>query len=322
MSYMISPNAMPKVSVIVPVYNVEPYLQNCIDSLINQTLIDIEIILIDDGSTDNSGKICDEYALQDRRIRVIHKSNEGLSCARNDGISCSAAPYIMFVDSDDWVDSGFCKIAYNAAIDNKADLVAFQHCTVKRGKTKQDNKYYPTGIVGTETALKYAGLVAWNKLYKRELFETIHYPDGRVYEDIAVTHRFILAAKRVIILPDVLYYFRYRNDSISHRCSLKNKRDGFLSALQQAEDLRSAGYEEEIYSLTLCSRALGFLITALHSDDPVYGKAEEIIDAAQEIPAGLTRAKKLMLRIWKVDKRLFHFICRVTGQKDNKSQEA
>lgn len=100
---------MPKVSVIVPVYNVEPYLRQCLDSIVSQTLKDIEIILIDDGSTDGSGEICDEYKREDHRIRVIHKVNEGLSAARNDGIDASTAPYIMFVDGDDWVEPEFCE---------------------------------------------------------------------------------------------------------------------------------------------------------------------------------------------------------------------
>ena len=98
---------MPKVSIIVPVYNVQSYIHKCIDSLKEQTFRDIEIILIDDGSTDDSGKICDAYAEKDDRIRVIHKKNEVLSQARNDGIKASASPYIMFVDSDDWVDKHY-----------------------------------------------------------------------------------------------------------------------------------------------------------------------------------------------------------------------
>ena len=103
---------MSKISIIVPVYNVEPYLPKCIDSLISQTMEEIEIILVDDGSTDRSGKICDAYAEADDRIRVIHTQNHGLSCARNEGIDASTATYIMFVDGDDWVERRFCEIPY------------------------------------------------------------------------------------------------------------------------------------------------------------------------------------------------------------------
>ena len=125
---------MPKVSVIIPVYNVESYLRKCVDSIIGQTLINIEIILVDDGSTDRSGSICDEYRRQDGRIQVIHKANGGLSSARNVGIDAASAPYIMFLDSDDWAEPGFCEIPYDAAVDTNSDLVIFQTCYVKDGK--------------------------------------------------------------------------------------------------------------------------------------------------------------------------------------------
>ena len=105
---------MPKVSVIVPIYKVKPFLRQCIDSIINQTLKDIEIILVDDGSVDGEAEICDEYAIHDKRIKVIHKNNEGLSAARNDGLDQATAPYIMFVDSDDWVEPEFCELPYTA----------------------------------------------------------------------------------------------------------------------------------------------------------------------------------------------------------------
>ena len=116
---------MPHVSVIVPVYNVEEYLRKCIDSIVAQTLKDIEIILVDDGSTDGSGTICDEYASQDKRVRVVHKINGGLSSARNTGIEAASAPFLMFIDSDDWVEPNFCEKPYLAAKNNNADLVLF-----------------------------------------------------------------------------------------------------------------------------------------------------------------------------------------------------
>lgn len=116
---------MPKVSVIVPVYNVEKYIHKCVDSLVNQTLKDIEIILVDDGSPDNCGKICDEYAKKDTRIKVIHKKNAGVSAARNDGIDNSKSDYVMFVDSDDWCNPNMCEIAYNTVMDTKADISIF-----------------------------------------------------------------------------------------------------------------------------------------------------------------------------------------------------
>ena len=132
---------MSEISILVPVFNVEPYLEKCLKSLLAQTFQDIEIILVDDGSTDGSGEICDRFATTDERIHVIHKPNEGLSCARNIGISASTAPYIMFADSDDWVEPDFCQSPYRAAVDNNADLVLFSFTLVPAdGRTVLSNR--------------------------------------------------------------------------------------------------------------------------------------------------------------------------------------
>ena len=134
--------AAPLVSVIVPNYNVERYVRKCLDSLRGQTLREIEVICIDDGSTDESGRIVDEYAKEDERLRVIHTENRGLSAARNRGIDEARADWLMFVDSDDWVDPDFCKVPYEAAIENQADLVIFAVCKVTRlGRVRKHNEY-------------------------------------------------------------------------------------------------------------------------------------------------------------------------------------
>ena len=127
------PAIAPAVSVIVPVYNVEPYLHRCVDSLTGQTLTDIEIILVDDGSTDGCGRICDEYAAADPRVRVVHQENAGLSEARNAGIDRARADYLMFVDSDDWVEKDYCRIPWEIARSQQADLVMFQFRELRNG---------------------------------------------------------------------------------------------------------------------------------------------------------------------------------------------
>ena len=308
---------MPLISVIIPVYNVEQHLKTCLDSVVSQTLKDIEILLIDDGSTDGSGKICDEYAASDSRIRVIHKRNEGVACARNEGLERATAPYLMFVDSDDWVAEDFCEKPYRAAVDNGADLVIFHAYTVRDGKLS--GGYHggiPVGKVDTETALRFGRTVPWNKLYRRELFDAVRYPAGRTYEDIAVTHRTVFAAKQAVILPDVLYYYRQsRKGSVSNTRSIKNKQDGFLAALQRSEDLKAHGYPEEINSEILWSAALALLVKAVPSNDPLYRKAEETVDSIKGFPPELSKAKKAALLTWKVNKKLFHFGCGVLGWK-------
>ncbi len=115
----------PLVSVIVPVYKVEPYLERCLDSLLNQTLKEIEIIIIDDGSPDRCGQICDAYAARDDQFRVVHQENRGLSAARNVGIEMAQADYLMFVDSDDWVHPDYCRLPYEAAVEHGVELVIF-----------------------------------------------------------------------------------------------------------------------------------------------------------------------------------------------------
>ena len=131
----------PKVSIIVPVFNLQDYLGRCLDSILAQTMNETEILIIDDGSTDDSGKIADQYAEKDSRITVIHKRNGGLSEARNTGVDAASADYIMFVDSDDWVDPLFCEMPYQAAIRNDADLVYFMHnCIDQKGKVKKSSR--------------------------------------------------------------------------------------------------------------------------------------------------------------------------------------
>ena len=310
---------MPKVSVIVPVYNVELFLPRCLDSLRRQTLKDIEIIIVDDRSIDNSGAICDEFARGDQRIHVIHKENEGLSAARNDGIAASTAPYIMFVDGDDWVEPVFCERPYSVAISEEADVVIFDSRIEKKGRRHKKIKQKPMGVVDAETALKYGGNMAWNKLYKREVFSSIQYPVGHVHEDIAVTYKAIFSAKRIIMIRDVLYWWVFRKESISHSNSSEYKRDAFIFALQRAEDLKSFGCAKETYLPGLWTYALRYVSRAEQSNAPFYLKAEEVIDGIKGIPAGLTGKLTIMLMFWKINKRLFHFICRITGRKDDKS---
>ena len=129
-----------KISVIVPVYNVEKYLEKCVESILNQSLKDIEIILVDDGSPDNCPQICDEYATKDSRVKVCHKQNGGLSSARNEGLKHVSGEYYMFVDSDDWLDSETCEVTYNYAKQNDADCLMFSY-TKEFGNHSIINKY-------------------------------------------------------------------------------------------------------------------------------------------------------------------------------------
>ena len=240
---------MPKVSVIVPVYNVEPYLRQCLDSIVSQTLKDIEIILIDDGSTDGSGEICDEYKREDHRIRVIHKVNEGLSAARNDGIDASTAPYIMFADGDDWVEPEFCETPYRIAMDNKADLVLFCYNKVfNNGRIKRTDAKTLQGPLNEAEAMHYNvfyACYAWIGLYHRNLFNDVRYPIGMIQEDVGTGHRLIHVAQNIRYTNSYLYNYRVRRKgSITTAWDAKRNSDVKEMLTRKVNDLCSWGYDE------------------------------------------------------------------------------
>lgn len=224
------------VSVILPIYNVELYLKKCIEAVIRQSYKNLEIILVDDGSTDRSPYICDEYAKMDSRIKVIHKENGGLSDARNVGIQASSGVYIAFVDSDDLIARSFieelyecCKksnsmiavCAYTKFLDEEEISVFNNHNNVQIISGRELIKQIYLGQAGK------FGFVAWNKLYRRDLFDSIQYPFGRIYEDTFTTYKLFLNANQIALLNKSLYFYRMRPESImSARVSLKKIKDG------------------------------------------------------------------------------------------------
>ena len=212
---------MPLVSVIVPVYKVESYLHRCVDCILAQTYANLEIILVDDGSPDNCGKICDEYAQKDKCIKVIHKKNGGLSDARNAGLDIAMGEYITFVDSDDWIHFQYVEILLNNL--TKAD-VDISTCSFVRTPEKMlmDSKVSESSyhIYSSEKAIEqtlYQNRLdnsAWGKLYKKELFNGLRFTVGRLYEDLDFFYKIYDRAVRLVHTDAVLYYYYYRTDSI------------------------------------------------------------------------------------------------------------
>lgn len=221
---------MPKISIIVPVYNVEQYLKKCIDSILIQTFKNIEVILVNDGSTDNCGEICDEYLSKDPRVRVIHQKNEGLSEARNAGINIAKGEYIGFIDSDDWIEPTMYEILYSLSIKYNADIST---CLIKHhGKNQKSNiekSVNQVQVFNSQEAIErlynnsLSGFIACNKLYKRNLFEDIKYPKGRVYEDAAVMYRLFDQASKIVFINEQLYNYNHRDQSIT-RSGFSEKR--------------------------------------------------------------------------------------------------
>ena len=213
-----------KISIIVPVYKVEQYLSRCVDSLINQTYKNIEIILVDDGSPDCCGVICDEYAKRDSRIVVVHKQNGGLSDARNKGLDIATGDFIMFVDSDDWIDEKTCEKVLNNAIRNKSDIVVFGVNNVyDDGHVKSFPPMFFDAISHSDAIksliynIPQYGIFnyACNKLYSRRLFDTMRFAKGRLAEDQGITYKLFHEAANVFVCKDTLYNYYQRSGSIS-----------------------------------------------------------------------------------------------------------
>lgn len=217
------------VSIIVPVYNVSSYLNRCLNSLLEQTFKEIQVILIDDGSTDDSGKICDSFAKKDSRFRVIHQQNSGLSAARNSGLSLATGEYVIFVDGDDYVEKEYVEKLNLKAADTDSDIVICNYRFVNEAGMEITNDNYSKysrqdSFDGTEALRLFEDKsfrtffdVVWNKMYKRTLFEGISFPEGvSVIEDISVQPLLFHRAKRVSVTEDILYNYVYREGSLSH----------------------------------------------------------------------------------------------------------
>lgn len=212
----------PIISVIVPVYRVEPYLRRCLDSIVNQTYRNLEIILVDDGSPDRCGEICDEYAVVDKRIIVIHQENKGLSEARNSGLDIATGSFILFIDSDDWVAINTCESALQHILEQHADMVCFGFQTVFPSGIKHIHATISPGAQDKALAMHQlvwhrwiAGDVVWNKLYSRHLFKGVRFPPGRLHEDLATMYKLIHRAHSIYLSSDLLYNYIKRDGAIT-----------------------------------------------------------------------------------------------------------
>lgn len=206
------------VSIIVPIYNTEKYLDECLRSIVSQTFKDWELILVDDGSTDSSGKIAEDYARKDNRIKVLHINNGGLSWARNHGIDIAVGEYITFVDADDELSDGALQSLYEAIIKYDADIVQGKF-TYEKGKTAKGGKiknFEPEEAI--ENVLLQRELVssAWGKLYRKELFEGLRYRVGLYYEDLDLFYKLFEKCKRIVFIPETVYFYRQTPGSILH----------------------------------------------------------------------------------------------------------
>ena len=235
---------MEKISIIIPVYNIEKYLKKCLDSVVNQTYQNLEIILVNDGSTDNSGKICEEYKRADSRIVLIHKENEGLSMARNTGLDIASGEYIFFVDSDDYISENMLETLYNSLLETQSDMAV---CSIQyvdeAGKNVDSPFTFNDVVLGQNEFWKiYSStghtecVVAWNKLYKRKILEQLYYPKGKTREDEFLLPYIVERCCKICTVSDKLVFYRQRKDSIMGYESKKSKLD-YIEACFERMDL-------------------------------------------------------------------------------------
>ncbi|MBQ7556595.1 MAG: glycosyltransferase [Lachnospiraceae bacterium] len=271
-----------KISVIVPVYNVCDYLDRCVESILSQTFRDYELILVDDGSTDGSGKMCDSYS--DERIKVIHKENGGQSSAKNVGLDVCSGERIMFVDSDDCISQYCLEIMTHVADNTGADLV---QCCNDRVRGSDIVTEAGTGdvrdLVSDENSEILSGrellfrkdfkVVPWGKLYRSELFRDIRFPEGRYNEDYAIMYRLVYPLEKVALVGKCLYHYTVRKNSLTGVFSEKLLDQ--LDFIDEKLAFYRENNEKQLYDNALREKAY-YILTCYHSALPVYGRSSEI----------------------------------------------
>lgn len=303
---------MPQISIIVPVYNVELYLEKCIDSILNQIFKDFELILVDDGSTDSSGKICDEYALKDRRVKVIHKKNGGQSSARNTGIDIAQGNYIGFVDSDDWIEPDMYEVLYKNCKNNNCDIGVIGINFVYKDKRRQSLQYPLQKWNKKEAMLKliehkYFGNYFCSKLFSKKLFKEIKFKEEIIYEDIDLMYKIINKAEYVIAEGVFKYNYLQREGS-----TVRNKDinyDEFYVKKERIEFLK------KYYPNTLNYAEKDLFFTALKSLENSRNTEKSFEDVIKVLKKyykymfsmDLNYKTKILLTLLKINKNLYIF---------------
>lgn len=278
------------ISIIVPIYNVEKYIKKCIGSLIDQTYKKIEILLIDDGSPDKCGIICDEFAEKDDRIKVIHQTNGGLSDARNTGLNESKGKYIVFVDSDDYVEKKYVELLYKTIIKNNVQI---SQCGINKffndTNAKERIGYEQNLSINSKQMMldlydgKWENIVVWNKMYSKKLFENIRFPKGKIHEDEFTTYKLLFLSNEIAIISDCLYNYRQTNESIMGK-KYNIKRLDVIDAMQERLEFYKEKKDDELYKITyLCY---------LNNIKRAYFRVKENIKDSNEIQENLKKIYK------------------------------
>lgn len=289
------------ISVVVPVYNIEKYIKRCVDSIISQTYSELEIILVNDGSTDMSGQICDEYAVSDARIKVIHKENGGLSDARNVAIDIAKGELITFVDGDDFLTSTAIDSMYRAKEMSGARIVCCLLKQVIEGKHTVFADAYDENKVSVyscsdalEKILRQSEVTvsAWGKLYDTDLFTGIRYPKGELYEDLATTYKLFAAAKTVAVTRIEGYGYFVRSGSIQQSDFSKSKMVELRFAMEQKEYIDKRFPELELATTDRLVSACFHILFSVIGKKEFDGERKEVEQIIRENRHKLLRSKK------------------------------
>jgi len=320
----------PLLTVIVPCYNVEKYVDTCVSSIVNQTYANLEILLIDDGSTDSSGKICDAWQEQDSRIRAIHKQNEGLTYARKTGVEHAAGEFITFVDADDWIDINMYADMILALLSTNSDIAQCGVCKVFEGGHKEyetdEHEIGTCEVVGRiEGFLSFFEKKKWrpymvNKIFKKHLFDGVHFPKGRGYAEDDVSLYLFHNASQSVYLNNVYYFYVQRTDSMSYE-------DNLPAQLKNLSDCSDAYYERypfvnrhpEYHSVLpkvkFMAFCLGMYLLRTMIACPTYFTNECFLLKAKQIRAipvsskdKLPRSISIEWHVLKTSPRLFKFL--------------
>jgi glycosyltransferase involved in cell wall biosynthesis len=252
---------MDTISIIVPVYKVETYLEKCLESIVSQTYTNLEIILVDDGSPDRSGEICDKWAINDNRIKVLHKKNGGLSDARNKGIEIATGQYLVFVDSDDYIDKDMILSLHALIKERNADICICNYYIVRENGdvVKESYTMDQTVLTGRQVLTNklfedhsWIWIVAWNKMYKKALFSEIRYAIGKLHEDEFIAHEIYNQCNNVACTDEPLYYYVQRTGSIMSQENNIHRLDSAEAYFQRALYLEEKGYDFSTIERTIC----------------------------------------------------------------------
>lgn len=315
----------PLISVIIPVYNVEKYLRRCLDSVVAQTYRNLEIICVDDGSVDESGRICDQYAARDARIKVIHQENQGISAVRNRGLDAAEGEYIAFVDSDDYILEDMYKKMLDKLLDYNVDLCVCQwQYEFSDGRQVVKKQNIDPTIYGCKTSLKFTHFLykgnyesvvvvaVWNKLYRRALLDTIRF-EGRIHEDEAFCGRIMAKSISVYVMEEQFYVYAQNGDSLTNKPFSAND-FFFLDALAERRELfKSDAFIRQETELLYCNMYIEYCLRA-RKDGVVVSHPEKYRQIFRKMFSSLRREGnadikfRLRMMLFSFSPSLYRFI--------------